>query len=170
MQSFDFHLFWLLRAILSSRGMPVTGLIVIVGGGIAGLSLARVLKARNIPSIVLERLDYASKMKDYVIGLRKWAYEPLSQRMGMHHSEFRARTAVDALTGGTGNIERPLLNGRTGDPMKHPPKLALTTEEDGYYRASHARVQEILYQGLDVRLNHDVQALVPEAKSSEGIV
>ncbi|MCJ1379174.1 hypothetical protein MMC17_002274 [Xylographa soralifera] len=146
--------------------MPAKGPVVIVGGGggIAGLSLAQVLKAQNIPSIVLEQLGNISRIKDHGLGLRIWAYEPLSQRMGMHHSEFRARTAVDALTGGTGNIERPLLDGRTGDPMESAPKPAVTTEEDGYYQASYARVREILYQGLDIRLSHDVRELVPQAR------
>ncbi|MCJ1294719.1 hypothetical protein MMC34_006277 [Xylographa carneopallida] len=143
--------------------MPAKGPIVIVGGGIASLSLARVLKARKIPSIVLERLGHASRIKDYGMGLRKWAYEPLSQRMGISASEFRARTAVDALVGGLGNIGRPLLNGRKGDPVEGESRSDLTTAEDDYYQASYAKVQDLLCQGLDVRMDHDVQALTPMA-------
>ena len=135
---------------------------MIVSGGNAGLSLARVLKARNVPSIVLDRLGYPSGIRDHGVGFRKWAYKPLYNGWEcITLNEFRATTAVDALNGRTGNIERPLLDTLTGDPTGSAPESVLTAKEYGYYQASYARVREILYEGLDVWLSHDVQALVP---------
>ncbi|MCJ1388521.1 hypothetical protein MMC18_001368 [Xylographa bjoerkii] len=142
--------------------MPPKGPIVVVGGGIAGLSLARVLKARNIPSVVLEQLPAAPRVKDRGIGLRKWAYGPLLLRIGISSSDFRAVTAVDALTGGLVVINRPLLDGRSGDTMEGAPNPSLTTEEDGYYQASRASVRSLLFKELDIRTNHLVRAFNAE--------
>ena len=59
---------------------PKKNTIVIVGGGFSGLAIARVLKAKNVPSIVLERRSRGRKY-DFAINLRKQAVEPFAQRI-----------------------------------------------------------------------------------------
>ena len=59
---------------------PKKNTIVIVGGGFSGLAIARVLKAKNVPSIVLER-GARDRRNDFAINLRKQAVEPFAQRI-----------------------------------------------------------------------------------------
>jgi len=83
--------------------MPPGGRVVIVGGGIAGLPLARVLNARNVPNIVLERRVRQHKT-NHGLDLRKWACQTLCQRHGWDYFSFRKALAVDFPVGESGRI------------------------------------------------------------------
>jgi tyrosinase len=69
--------------------------IVILGAGIAGLTLGRCLAQKGIPSVVYERTT-CSPRHNYGITLREWAYIPLLRIFNLDDDTFRCRIAVDS--------------------------------------------------------------------------
>ena len=131
--------------------MPLGGRIVIVGGGIAGLSLARVLNARNIPNIVLERNKCGNRI-DYGLNLRRWACQPLCERLGWDYSSFRTALAGDFPVGERGRIGSPMIDAKSGDPVVlEPSSFNPTAPEDGYFRGRFQHLRALLSDGVDIR-------------------
>jgi len=141
--------------------MPPRGPIVIVGGGLSGLTLAQVLNVRRIPNIILERRPRSS-VKTYGINLRKWAAEPLSQRIGLEYSSFRKALAVEFPSEEHGRIGSPMMDAKSGDPMvQEDPGCHLTRSEDGYFRARAVALQALLSEGVDIRYDHCADEIAP---------
>lgn len=143
---------------------PKKNTIVIVGGGLSGLALARVLKAKDIPSIVLERRSRHRKY-DFAINLRKQAVEPFAQRIGMDYSSFRAAVAVNFPMEDKGRIGSPMMDAKTGDSIG--PGFHLTWPEEGYFRAQWSRLRSMLTEGLDVSFRCFAQT---HLSSSSGVL
>jgi 2-polyprenyl-6-methoxyphenol hydroxylase-like FAD-dependent oxidoreductase len=75
----------------------------IVGAGIAGLTLARSLKKRGIPSVVFERNSSPAR-HGHGITLQPWACQALQRVLDIDESTFYQRVAVDSLVGGRGYV------------------------------------------------------------------
>ena len=90
--------------------------ILIIGGGIAGLSLACTLHQTNIPFEVFESLS-PDHSTGYGISLLSWAYQPLLDVIGKDDQELRHKTATDSLVGGLGRINTYAYNGYTGEEL-----------------------------------------------------
>lgn len=89
--------------------------ILIIGAGLAGVTLARILTAHGIPNIVFEASG-PERSQGFAISLRKWAYEPLLASLG--HLPVRQLTravALDRARGGHGWLDLALRNNATGD-------------------------------------------------------
>lgn len=70
--------------------------IVILGSGLAGLTLGHCLPQKGIPSIVYERVS-SSPRHTYGIALRPRAYEPLLRVLNIDELTFRKNVAVHTL-------------------------------------------------------------------------
>ena len=112
--------------------------IVIAGGGLAGLTLARCLKARDIRSIVLQKtpgLDYNA----YGIDLQPWAYLPLLKDLRVDSANFRRLFDLKAqLQGETSLVDDNNLG-------------------EAPIRCHRGLLQRWLSQGLDIRCGHEVE-------------
>lgn len=127
--------------------------IAIVGAGLAGLTLARCLLQRGIPTVLLEKVA-SSPRHSYGITLHPWAYKPLLQVLQMDERTFRRRIAVDGPVGGIGRLD--------------PDALAVTQEADSSsFRANRAKIESLLREGLDIRWDH---ALTDVKGTPEGVI
>jgi 2-polyprenyl-6-methoxyphenol hydroxylase-like FAD-dependent oxidoreductase len=82
--------------------------ITIIGAGIGGLTLARCLLKRGIPTILYERMP-SSPRHSYAITLHASSYQPLLKVLGMDEWTFKRHVAVDRLMGGSGAINTKAL-------------------------------------------------------------
>jgi tyrosinase len=112
--------------------------LIILGCGIAGLTLRRCLGQKGIPSVIYDRVSSSSSRHSYGITLHEWAYKPLLQLLNIDEYSFRRRTAVDSLyhegTGKIGQVEFP-----------------------GSFRANRSKLELLLRESQDVNWEHDLQ-------------
>jgi tyrosinase len=114
--------------------------IVILGCGIAGLTLRRCLAQKGIPSIIYERVTSKSSRHNYGITLHEWAYKPLLHLLNQDVHSLRRRTAVDSLYHeGTGKIDEP--------------------EFPGSFRANRSKLELLLREGQEVNWEHDLHEI-----------
>ena len=117
--------------------------ITIVGAGIAGLTLGRCLKARGIPTVIIERAPLSPRF-NYGITLHRWAYSRLAVLLRMDEETFREKLAVDENQGGKGNIE--------SNDMHPGFEVA-----DGSFRCNRHRLETLLRDGQDIRWEQTVK-------------
>jgi tyrosinase len=112
--------------------------IVILGSGIAGLTLRRCLGQKGIPSVIYDRVASSSSRHSYGITLHEWAYKPLLQVLDIDEHAFRRRTAVDGL-----------YHERTGKVCQ--------PESTGSFRSNRSKLELLLREGQDVKWEHDLR-------------
>lgn len=118
--------------------------IVILGSGIAGLTLGRCLRQKGIPTIIYEKAT-STPRHSYGITLHEWAYKPLLQVLNIDEHSFRRRVAVDSLYhAGTGKISQ----------YESTPSLVNHSES---FRANRSKLEFLLKEGQDVNWDHDLR-------------
>ena len=122
--------------------------IVIVGAGVAGLTLGRCLKYYGIPAVILERQLSAPKHQ-YGIALHSWAYRPLLKLLQSDESVFRDNVAIDSVHEGAGALsDTSYTHGVDTDPNT--------------FRCHRGRLEAWLQEQQDVQWGknlEDVEAL-----------
>ncbi|KAL8963041.1 MAG: hypothetical protein Q9193_000647 [Seirophora villosa] len=126
--------------------------ITIVGAGIAGSTLARCLKQHGITAAILERAP-SSPRHSYGITLHPWAFRPLLGALQMDEGLFRERVAIESEPQGKEDVLGSLLNSAQG------------TSNDTI-RCHRGRLETLLQEGQDVRLNHAVENASVYSKST----
>ena len=114
--------------------------IVIVGAGIAGLTLGRCLKQKGIPTVLLERYTQSPR-HTYGMTIHPWAYGPLLKAINMDETTFRQQTDMDSSQGGVGQI-RP---GPNTNFMEHT---------SSSFFAHRSRLEKLIGDGLDIKWDH----------------
>ncbi|KAK5107329.1 hypothetical protein LTR62_001384 [Meristemomyces frigidus] len=109
--------------------------ITIIGAGISGLSLGRVLSKRGVPYAIFERdsIETAKKRHRYGITLEPKAYQPLLRYLNSDESIFRERLAVD------GALKRSGVGGRP-------------------FRAKRQRLEALLSRDLNIKYDHKLES------------
>ncbi|KAL8924245.1 MAG: hypothetical protein Q9172_002785 [Xanthocarpia lactea] len=126
--------------------------IIIVGAGLAGLTLGRCLKQHGIAAVVLERVS-SSPRYNYGITLHPWAFQPLLKILKIGETIFREKLAVDSV--------------RRGKREASEDALAPAVDSDiGTFRCHRGRLEKLLQEGQDIRWDHTVQ----NVSTSQGIV
>jgi hypothetical protein len=110
--------------------------ISIISAGIGGLSLARCLLKRNIPTIVYESL-LSNPRHIYAITLHQSSYQPLLDVLEMDELNFKRHLAVDGTIGGNGSINPKLL-------------IQKSASSSTSFRANRQKLEELFREGLDV--------------------
>ena len=117
--------------------------IVILGAGLAGLTLGRCLHQKGIPAILLEKMT-SSPRYSYGITLRPQSFKSLLQVLQIDEMTFRQKLAVDANRGGAGKVHKRSL----------VPQGELA---EGAFRCHRGRLEMLLREGQDIRWDHKVQ-------------
>jgi 2-polyprenyl-6-methoxyphenol hydroxylase-like FAD-dependent oxidoreductase len=117
--------------------------ISIIGAGIGGLTLARCLLKRGIPTILYERMPPGPR-HSYAITLHASSYQPLLKVLGMDEWTFKRRVAVDRLMGGSGAINTKAL--------AHHHNLGPSS-----FRAHRETLERLLREGLNIQWGHALE-------------
>ena len=137
--------------------------VLVVGAGLAGLSLARTLLARQIPFRVLEASPQLPKYS-YGLTLLPWAYEPLVSKLNLAAAtELRRATATDSPNGGAGCIHPVYANVHSGHDVLTPD---VTAKPPLSYRCSRTRLTDLLAHDLDIEFDKKLKHI---DSSSEGV-
>ena len=121
--------------------MPIPA-ITIAGAGLAGVTVARCLAQKGIPSILLEKASSPPR-HNYGITLHPWAYRPLLHILQLDEASFRERLSIDASKGGADGIAGETL----------APGMEGTM---GTFRCHRGRLEEFLREGQDIRWEHKI--------------
>ena len=117
--------------------------ISIIGAGIGGLTLARCLFKHGIPAVIYERAA-STPRHPYGITLHASSYRPLLKVLDMDEGTFKRRLAVDAASGGSGDI--------------NPKVITRSANLDGgSFRAHRGKFEQLLREGLDVQWEHGIE-------------
>ncbi|KAL8992770.1 MAG: hypothetical protein Q9169_006851 [Polycauliona sp. 2 TL-2023] len=127
--------------------------VVIIGAGLAGLTLGRCLKQHGIAAVVLEKAS-SSRRYNYGITLHPWAFRPLLNVLQMDEGLFRGKVAVDTMRHGKGEMSESVLASGI-DP------------EVETFRCHRGRLENLLQEGQEIRWGHAVQNVTT---SSQGLV
>ncbi|KAF1987404.1 FAD/NAD(P)-binding domain-containing protein [Aulographum hederae CBS 113979] len=111
--------------------------ISIVGAGIAGLTLGRCLLKRGIQTIIYDKAPSPDR-HGYGVTLHPQSYSHLLKVLGLDEHDFRKRVAVDAGSGGTGQLDKSsLIHGADITPSS--------------FRAHRGRLEQLLAEDLNVQ-------------------
>lgn len=83
--------------------------IKIVGAGLAGLTLGRCLRHRNIPNILFDRASSLPR-HNYGITLHPWAYQPLLNILRIDQASFRKQVGISGPSSYTGNVPSDMMS------------------------------------------------------------
>lgn len=135
--------------------MTLDGKVLIVGGGLAGLTLANVLQHHDIPYQVFER-DAGPDARDQGFSLNvHFCLEPLGKSINpVKFAKFGRSCAVDP--------ERPestelrLVDGRTSKVLHEPFRGNDLNQKPEMYRVCRSRLRSWLMEGIDVQWNKQI--------------
>ncbi|KAF1360704.1 FAD-dependent monooxygenase [Lizonia empirigonia] len=132
--------------------------ILIVGSGISGLSVARLLRQHGISCIVFEQ-STPEKSQGYAITVRDWAFEPLLSGIGgISVKDFQKGVAVDRELGGTGWVDLTFRNNGTGETLFNP-EHSEKDKKVSLFRANRGVLRDWLGNGVDIRYDHKLKAV-----------
>ena len=139
--------------------------ILILGAGLAGLSLARTLTTHRIPFRIFEASPQIRK-QSYGITLLSWVYEPLVNKLQLAESEaeLKKRTATDSPVGGCGVINNYVTDAHTGATLR--PSHGNEMGGPRSYRCSRSKIGHLLMQGLNIEFGNK---LVRVETTSSGV-
>ncbi|KFA72839.1 hypothetical protein S40288_09934 [Stachybotrys chartarum IBT 40288] len=132
--------------------------VLIIGGGISGLCVARLLVQRGIHCIIFEQ-SVMEKSQGYAITVRDWAFKPLLEELGgVTVDAFQNAVAVDRAFGGSGWVDLTFRNNETGKALfnPEPPKGG---NQGALFRANRSALRDWLSDGLDVRYEHKLEGV-----------
>lgn len=148
---------------------PTAKPVLIIGAGISGLTTARLLSQRNIPTIVFEQSCF-ERSQGYDITVRDWAFKPLLSDLGNTSvGDLERAVAVDRGLGGCGWIDLTLRDNSVGVTLMapEPPKPGET--EQSLFRANRTALRNWLGEGLDLRYEHKLKSFKGKAGGVKAI-
>ena len=125
--------------------------VLVIGAGLAGLSLARTLLAQSVPVRIFDSLPQLRR-HSYGVTLLPWACEPVVSRLNIGgETGLRRATSTDSKIGGLGLINSVGASRR--------PASGIPDGKRRPYRCSRSRLSEILSQGMDVEFNRKLKSI-----------
>lgn len=133
--------------------------ILVIGGGLSGLTVARLLTRHDIPVIVFEKSS-RGRSQGHGITVRDWAFEPLLQEMGgaLTIEDLQRAVATDRGVGGTGWVDLSFRNNSNGETLFNPEPVA-AGQKTALFRANRSALRDWLEEGLEVKYEHKLERL-----------
>ncbi|GAB7337276.1 hypothetical protein MBLNU457_g2642t1 [Dothideomycetes sp. NU457] len=130
--------------------------IAIVGAGIGGLVLGRILAKQAIPYVIYERLP-SRKQYNYGVTLLSEQLDTLSSITGIDRADFISRVAVDGAIGGRGRVESRWPYVATNFSLVH---IRLAHDlHFGCFRANRGKVESLLASGLNIQYGSTIGSI-----------
>ena len=124
--------------------------VLIVGAGLAGLSLAAVLHKNDIPYLVFE-VSPRTRSQGHGVTLYPWAYLPLSKALHIAPEELRSAVATDSAVGGLGAVDLAVLDVYIGGVLQR--EIGTSTpdasEIAGPFRANKRAMRDFFLERID---------------------
>lgn len=145
---------------MTSNALPV----LIIGAGLAGLSLDKVLRHQGLPVVVFESSS-SDRTQGYGITIRQFAYEPLLKELGCTPEELKRRSATDKEVGGTGMIDSSLRDVYTGEILVKAPSAREGAKKQDFYRANRNALRSWLGEGCNIHFNHKLVSFKTDSEA-----
>lgn len=116
--------------------------ISIVGAGLSGLTLGRILQRRGIPAVLYERTTSPAQ-HGYGITLHASTYKPLLEALDVDENSFKSRVAVNKAVHSSEKV--------------HPQGVVSSHRNLPSFRANRGKLEAWLREGLDIRWGHALQ-------------
>ena len=114
--------------------------VIILGAGIAGLTLGRCLRQKGISSVIYDR-GSTSPRHTYGITLQPWAYKPLLKALDMNEAAFKSRVGIS--------------RNKTSDSTSAP------------FRANRWKLESLLREGQTIHFEHPLsKAKLPDSEKN----
>lgn len=135
--------------------------ILIIGAGISGLTVARLLTNAGIPCIVFEASP--SRSQGYAISLRDWGFRTLLKALGnIPLTSLTRAVAPDRHIGGWGWLDQSWRNNQTGSIIMMPPRES--KEKPSILRANRNALRSWIAdcgeEEVDIRYGHRLANLI----------
>ena len=129
--------------------------VLIIGAGLAGLSLAAILQKNNTPYLLFESLPH-QRTQRHGITLYPWAYLPLLNALDIGVEELRYSTATDMDIGGEGVVDTMVRDVYTGKPLELEGRTQFSGALDHAkpFRAKKNSIREFLIKRIDTTKVH----------------
>ncbi|KAH8658374.1 hypothetical protein BX600DRAFT_482716 [Xylariales sp. PMI_506] len=142
--------------------------VLIIGAGLSGLTLGRLLTNAGIPNIVFEASS-PERRQGFSITLRHWGYEALLSALGdVPLSSLQRGVASDRFIGGTGWLEHARLNNSTGEVLIAPDSASVPA-----FRANRNALREWISdcgdESMDIRYYHQLKSFQSQPASGGGV-
>ena len=123
--------------------------VLIIGAGLAGLSLAVILHKNEIPYLVFESSP-PTPSKGHGVTLHPWAYLPLCKALCIAAEELRSAVAVDSELGGFGAVDFTVRDVHTGGALPSEPSTLEPEASDVAepFRANKRVMQRFLLERI----------------------
>ncbi|GAB7352931.1 hypothetical protein MBLNU459_g3513t1 [Dothideomycetes sp. NU459] len=132
--------------------------ILIIGAGLSGLTLGRLLTNAGIPNIVFEASP-PERRQGFSMTLRGWGYEALLSALGdVPLSSLQKGVASDRLIGGVGWLEHARFENTTGEVL-----IAPDSDSVAAFRANRNALRlwiaDCGEETMDIRYNHRLKVI-----------
>ncbi|KAL2800341.1 hypothetical protein BJX66DRAFT_332481 [Aspergillus keveii] len=128
--------------------------ILIIGAGLSGLTIARLLTNAGIPNIIFEASP-PSRTQGYAISIRDWGYTSLLSALGgIPLSSLTKGVAPDRHIGGSGWIDQALKDNHTGACLVKPPPEAKQSIVRANRNALRGWIADCGEEEIDLRFGH----------------
>ncbi|KAK4504433.1 hypothetical protein PRZ48_005349 [Zasmidium cellare] len=133
--------------------------VLIVGAGIAGLTLARLLQNAGIANIVFEQSG-RERAQGFSISLRDWGFEALLNALDdASLTALQRCVAPDRNLGGSGELDQLMRDNSTGNVIITPDASQLQTVVRANRNALRDWISDCGEDELDIRYNHKLKTI-----------
>ncbi|KAL3460149.1 hypothetical protein BJX64DRAFT_290629 [Aspergillus heterothallicus] len=133
--------------------------ILIVGAGLSGLAVARLLTNNGIPNIVFEA-SKEDRSQGFSISLRDWGYSALLDALGDIPLRSLTRgVAPDRQIGGSGYVDLIMRDNTTGEVLVAPDPKTQPSIVRANRNALRTWIADCGDEALDVRYGHKLQSI-----------
>ncbi|KAI9042713.1 FAD-dependent monooxygenase nscC [Aspergillus affinis] len=133
--------------------------ILIIGAGLSGLAVGRLLKNNGIANIVFEASPPECS-QGFAISLHDWGYSPLLEALGgLSLRSMTKAVAPDRFVGGSGWVDLAMRDNTTGKVLVAPETSARPTVVRANRNALRAWIADCGNEELDVRYRHRLKSI-----------
>ncbi|RAK87869.1 FAD/NAD(P)-binding domain-containing protein [Aspergillus costaricaensis CBS 115574] len=133
--------------------------VLIIGAGLSGLALGRILTNNNIPNIVFEASS-PERSQGFAISMHDWGYSPLLEALGgLSPQSMTKAVAPDRFIGGTGWVDLAMRDNMTGQILVEPDANARPAVVRANRNALRAWIADCGDDQLDVRYGHKLKII-----------